>query len=109
MTSKKSKSSKSTASEVKAKVSASFDPYQIIKFPLSTEKNIRKIEFANTLVFVVDRQASKPDIKRAVQEMFKVTVTKVNLQNSFDGQKKAYVKLSADKSASDVSADLGLI
>ena len=41
--------------------------------------------------------------------MFKVTVAKVNIQNSFQGEKKAYVKLGGESIASDVSADLGLI
>ncbi len=86
-----------------------FDPYQIIKFPLSTEKSIRQIEFDNKLTFVVDRKASKPEIKRAVEELFKVKVMKINTQNSFKGQKRAYVKLSPESLASDVSADLGLI
>lgn len=86
-----------------------FDPYQIIKFPLSTEKSIRQIEFDNKLVFVVHTQATKEDVKRAVEELFKVRVIKINIQNSFQGQKRAYVKLGPESLASDISADLGLI
>lgn len=89
--------------------SLSFDPYNIIKSPLSTEKSIRQIEFENKLVFVVNPHATKRDVKRAVEELFKVKVTKVNMHNSFTGQKRAYVKLSPAHLASDVSADLGLI
>lgn len=86
-----------------------FDPYRIIKRPLSTEKSIRQIEFENKLTFIVDAKACKPEIKRAVEELFKVKVIKVNLQNSFRGDKRATVKLSAGNLASDVSAELGLI
>lgn len=86
-----------------------FDPYKIIKHPLSTEKSIRQIEYDNKLTFVVDQKATKPEIKRAVEELFKVKVVQVNTQNSFKGQKRAYVKLSPESLASDVSADLGLI
>ncbi|MBU0457096.1 MAG: 50S ribosomal protein L23 [Nanoarchaeota archaeon] len=86
-----------------------FDPYEIIKFPLSTEKSIRQIEFDNKIVFVINPRATKPDVKRAVEEMFKVKVIKVNIQNSFTGRKKAYVQLSPESLASDISADLGLI
>ena len=86
-----------------------FDPYQIILFPLSTEKSIRQIEFDNKLVFVVNPRATKADVKKAVEELFKVKVAKVNVQNSFKGEKRAYVKLSPESLASDVSADLGLI
>ncbi len=91
------------------KASLSFDPYAIIKAPLSTEKSIRQIEFENKLVFVVNPHATKQDVKRAVEELFKVKVTKVNMHNSFTGQKRAYVKLSPAHLASDISADLGLI
>lgn len=86
-----------------------FDPYAIIKVPLSTEKSIRQIEFENKLVFVVDSHATKAEIKKAVEELFKVKVTAVNTHNSFNGGKRAYVKLSPSHLASDVSADLGLI
>ena len=85
------------------------DPYQIIKSPSSTEKAIKSIEFDNKLTFVVDPRATKKDVKKAVEELFKVSVVKINIQNSITGQKKAYVKLGADKLASDISADLGLI
>ncbi|MBR9682957.1 50S ribosomal protein L23 [Candidatus Woesearchaeota archaeon] len=85
------------------------DPYKIIKYPLSTEKSIRQIEFDNKLTFVVAREATKPQIKQAVEELFKVKVVKVNTHNSFKGEKRAHVKLSPESLASDVSADLGLI
>jgi large subunit ribosomal protein L23Ae len=87
----------------------SFDAYKIIKFPLSTEKSIRQIEFENRLGFVISTQTTKTEVKKAVEELFKVKVVKVNLQNSFNGEKRAYVKLSKGHLASDVSADLGLI
>ena len=85
------------------------DPYSIIRAPLSTEKAIRNIEFDNKLSFVVHPQATKADVKQAVETLFKVKVIKVNIQNSIQGQKRAYVKLSTRNLASDVSADLGLI
>tara|TARA_Y100000031_G_C7891536_1_gene235375 strand:+ start:191 stop:469 length:279 start_codon:yes stop_codon:yes gene_type:complete len=85
------------------------DSHVIIKYPSSTEKVIRQIEFDNKLGFVVDRRARKADVKRAVEELFNVKVVKVNVQNSFKGEKRAIVKLSPESLASDVSADLGLI
>ena len=86
-----------------------FDPYKIIKFPLATEKAIRQIEFDNKLAFVVHPRATKRDVKKAVEELFKVRVIQINIQNSFTGEKRAYVKLGPESVASDVSADLGLI
>ncbi len=91
------------------KVVANFDPYTIIKHPLSTEKSIRMVEFDNKLVFVVTAKATKADVKKAVETLFKVRVLKVNIQNSFTGQKKAYVKIGKEHLASDIGADLGMI
>lgn len=91
------------------KAEASFDPYAIIQKPLATEKNIKQIEMNNTLVFAVSSKATKADVKKAVEQLFKVKVAKVNVDNSFTGVKKAHVKLSPENLASDVSADLGLI
>lgn len=87
----------------------SFDPHMIIKFPLATEKSIRGIEFGNKLVFVVHPRATKRDVKKAVEQLFSVKVSKVNIHNSIQGQKRAWVQLTPEFVASDVSADLGLI
>lgn len=106
---KKAEQTKATETKVVENLSERFDPYKILKFPLSTEKSIRQIEFDNKITFVVDRKANKNDIKRAVEELFKVKVIKINTQNSFKGEKRAYVKLSPEFMASDISGDLGLI
>ncbi|HLD78992.1 MAG TPA: 50S ribosomal protein L23 [Candidatus Nanoarchaeia archaeon] len=92
-----------------ASVETSFDPYAVIKAPLSTEKNIRQIESDNKIVFSVSPSATKADVKKAIEELYNVKVVKVNMDNSFTGVKKAYVKLSPANLASDLSADLGLI
>ena len=89
--------------------SKAFDPYDVIKHPLSTEKSIRQIEFENKLVFVVTPHSGKAEVKKAVETLFKVKVARVTIQNSITGQKKAYVRLRPGHLASDVSADLGLI
>ena len=91
------------------KVAPVFDPHVIIKFPLSTEKSIRQIEFDNKLVFAVHPRATKKDVKKAVEQLFNVKVAKVNIHNAFQGEKRAFVKLGPESLASDVSADLGLI
>ncbi|MEK6709544.1 MAG: 50S ribosomal protein L23 [Nitrospinota bacterium] len=51
---------------------------QIIRRPCVTEKSIRGTEAANKVVFEVDMRANKTQVKRAVEELFKVTVIKVN-------------------------------
>ena len=51
--------------------------YSVIKAPVVTEKSTRGSE-ANQVTFKVDRNASKPEIKAAVEAMFEVKVKAVN-------------------------------
>ena len=81
----------------------------IIKHPLSTEKSIRLMESENKLVFVVDRRAKKEDIKRAIEDVFKAKVAKVNTITTSKGQKRAYVKFSPETPAIDIATQLGLM
>ena len=54
--------------------------HQIILRPLITEKNTNLMAY-NKYSFEVDRGASKPQIKRAVEEIFNVTVMDVHTMN----------------------------
>ncbi|HKK74451.1 MAG TPA: 50S ribosomal protein L23 [Saprospiraceae bacterium] len=51
--------------------------YVLIK-PLITEKSERLAEDDNKYSFIVDRRANKVEIKKAVEDMYSVTVDKVN-------------------------------
>ncbi|WP_297465272.1 50S ribosomal protein L23 [Thermococcus sp.] len=84
------------------------DPYKVIIKPVVTEKAVAMIENENKLTFIVDKRATKGDIKRAVEEMFNVKVEKVNTLITMRGEKKAYVKLKPEYSASEVAARIGL-
>jgi len=55
--------------------------FDIIKTVRVTEKGTRQASINNQYTVVADRRASKPEIKKAVQELFKVKVTKVNTLN----------------------------
>jgi large subunit ribosomal protein L23 len=54
--------------------------YDIIRGPVVTEKSTQGSMY-NQVTFVVDRGATKPEIKKAVEELFKVKVTAVNTLN----------------------------
>jgi large subunit ribosomal protein L23 len=56
------------------------NPHQIIIRPLITEKNTNLMTY-NKYCFEVDRNATKPQIKRAIESLFNVTVTKVHTLN----------------------------
>ncbi len=54
------------------------NPYQVVKYPVVTEKSTRQKEKENKYLFVVDKNADKKKIKQAIEELFKVKVEKVN-------------------------------
>jgi large subunit ribosomal protein L23 len=55
-------------------------PYQIVIRPLVTEKGTHQSTRYNSYTFVVHPQATKDQIKKAVQELFEVRVEKVRTQ-----------------------------
>lgn len=83
-------------------------PYQILQKPIVTEKSVDVKERHRTLCFRVDPEATKIEIKEAVQTAFKVKVASVHT-SGYAGKmrrrgrtigfrpdwKKAYVKLKS--------------
>lgn len=83
--------------------------FRVLRRPVITEKGLTAKESQRTLVFEVAAEATKTQIKEAVQQIFKVKVEAVRTAN-FHGKlrrrgrseghrsdwKKAYVKLTAD-------------
>jgi len=85
------------------------DNNEIISYPLMTESASIMVEKDNKLIFIVNLKAGKTDIKKAVEELYAVKVSKVNLQITHQGTKKAYVKLTEEFKASDVAIKLGIL
>ncbi|RLI15457.1 MAG: 50S ribosomal protein L23 [Candidatus Hecatellales archaeon] len=84
-------------------------PQEILKHPLITEKTVSVIEKENKLTFIVDKRASKHDVERAFEEIYKVKVEKVNMVITPKGEKKAVVKLKSEYRASDIAIRLGIL
>ncbi len=81
----------------------------MIKTVLATEKATRLMEAENKLVFVVDKKATKEQIKNILEEMFNAKVTNVNTMIGSDAVKKAYVTFSDNTPAIDIATKLGLM
>lgn len=86
-----------------------FDHYAVIKYPLTTETAMKKIEDNNTLVFIVDPKATKPSIKMAVKKLYKINPININTLIRPDGTKKAYVKLNQAEDGLDIANKIGII
>ncbi|XP_053429223.1 60S ribosomal protein L23a-like [Nycticebus coucang] len=85
------------------------DHYAIVKFPLTIESAMKKIQDNNTPVFIVDVRANKVQIKQAVKKLYDIDVAKVNTLNRPDGEKKVYVQLAPEFDALDVANKIGII
>lgn len=85
--------------------------YDVIIAPMVTEKTTAALEKNNQVVFKVRREATKPEIKAAVEQLFNVKVKAVNTSvrkgklKAFRGRsailsdvKKAIVTLEAGQS-----------
>ena len=48
----------------------------VMKYPLSTEKSIRLMESENKLIFIVEKNATKEQIKEDIEVTFKAKVKK---------------------------------
>ncbi len=57
------------------------EAHYVLKRPLLSEKTTFAANEHNRHAFVVDRRATKDDIKRAVEEIYKVRVIGVNTVN----------------------------
>ena len=88
--------------------------YTVIRRPLITEKGLTVKETENTLVFEVASNASKTEVKQAVETLFKVKVAGVRTasvlgkerrRGKFSGfrpdWKKAYVRLKSGEKMPD--------
>lgn len=83
--------------------------HTIIKHVLSTEKSIRLMELENNLIFVVNNKATKKEIKKAIEEMFRVQVDSVRTFVTPNSEKRAYVKFSQKNPAIDIATQMGII
>ena len=76
--------------------------------PVITEKAVMLIERENVLTFQLEKQMTKDEIKKEIEEIFDVKVEKI--RTLIRGNKKlAYVKLKKEFPAIDLATKLELI
>ena len=84
------------------------DPSIIIRVHFSEKASIL-MDKENVITLIVDRRATKHDIKRVLEDIFQVKVVKVRTLITSRGEKKAYVKLAPEFKARDVATRLGVV
>ncbi|QLG48801.1 50S ribosomal protein L23 [Natrinema halophilum] len=80
----------------------------VIEHPLVTEKAMNDMDFENKLQFVVNPDATKPEIRDEVEERFEISVQNINTQVTMNGKKKAIVRLAEDDDAQEIASRIGV-
>jgi large subunit ribosomal protein L23 len=81
---------------------------RIIAKPYVTEKTFNMIERENKLSFVVSEKATKPDIIKAMKELYESETSNVNTLRTIHG-KKAIIKFSKNEGARELATKLGIV
>ncbi|MCK9292807.1 MAG: 50S ribosomal protein L23 [archaeon] len=90
-------------------VSKKLEFYDVVEYPVITEKAVDLISTANRLTFIVNKKANKKEIKEAVEKMYAVKVKSVNVLLDRKNRKKALVTLAKTSNAQDVANKLGVL
>ena len=78
-------------------------------YPIATEKAINMIENNNLIVYIVDSRATKTEIKKEFESLFKVKVASVATVRTPQNRKKAFIKIAPQFKASDIALKLKLV
>ncbi len=81
----------------------------ILKYPMSTEKTINQIGKYNTIIYIVDYRATKPEIRKEFESIFNVKVDSIRTVNTTTNNKKAFIKLAKGYRAEDIAKRLKLV
>lgn len=79
-----------------------------ILHPVMTERASIQAEQENALQFIVERRATRTQVRREVEKRFGVKVVKVRTLITPRGQKKAIVRLAPENKAEEVLAKIGV-
>ena len=83
--------------------------YEIIIHPLISEKAVNMIEAENKICFIVNDKANKHDIKKTIEEAYKIKIESVRILRDRKGRKRAIVKLTKEFKAGDIAIKLGVL
>ena len=83
--------------------------YEIVLYPLITEKAINMIESDNKLCFIVNVKANKKEVREAVEKNYEIKVDDIKILNDRKGRKKAIVKINEKFKADEIATKLGVL
>merc|ERR1712119_122403 len=85
------------------------DPHKLILYPITSDKNVQKMENENTLTFIVALWANKVQIANAFTKLHSVKIRKVRTMIRPDGKKKAYISLAPSSDSLKIASKIGIL
>ena len=81
---------------------------KVLKYPLMGEK-ATFLRAQNKLTFIVDKNASKKEIKEAIETIYNVKPVKITTMITVEGLKKTHITLDASYSAEEIASHFGVL
>ncbi len=81
----------------------------VLRHPYVTEKAMMTLEIENKLQFLVDKDATKKQIKREIEKTFEQEVRGVSTVMTMHGEKKAIISFANEKAAEEILSRLGIM
>jgi len=85
------------------------DPHKVILYPVTSDKNVQRMENENILTFIVALNSNKSHIKKVFENLLSVKVRSVNTMIRPDGKKKAYIRLAQNHDSLKVASKIGIL
>merc|ERR1712159_635825 len=85
------------------------DLHKVILYPVTSDKNVQRMENENMLTFIVALNANKSHIKKSFETLLNVKVRSVNTMIRPDGKKKAYIRLAQNHDSLKVASKIGIL
>ena len=81
----------------------------VLRHPYVTEKAMMALEKENKLQFLVDKDATKKQIKREIEKTFEQEVKGISTVMTMHGEKKAIISFANEKAAEEILSRLGIM
>jgi large subunit ribosomal protein L23 len=81
----------------------------VLRHPYVTEKAMMTLEKENKLQFLVDKDATKQQIKREIEKTFEQEVRGISTVMTMHGEKKAIISFANEKAAEEILSRLGIM
>ncbi len=91
------------------KVNLDLSDLELVLYPLVTEKAVNMIDLENKITFIVSDKATKKEVKKIMEDAYKIKVEKINIIRDMKGRKKAIIKLKKEFKAQDLATKLGVL